>query len=108
MGHRKMAGLEASRALEKCEKGVQENAKTLKESSLTAQCYHKIRRLHDDKISSKGIAAEVTSLQQPHTRSIFMLYVCNVRHSHGRLACLLRACLSYVCVCVCVRVCVSV
>ena len=65
-----MAGLEASRALEKCEKGVQENARTLKESSLTAQCYHKIRRLHDDKVSLKGIAAEVTSLHiRVHTHA---------------------------------------
>jgi hypothetical protein len=94
-----MAGLEASRALEKCEKGVQENARTLKESSLTAQCYNKIRRLHDDKISFKSIAAEVTSLHirvhthaQPYTCAYTHVHICHVGNTHAH-ACALPACL---------------
>lgn len=51
------------RAQEKYAKGVQENSRSLKESFLTALCYRKIQRLHDDKIGLKGIAAEVSPMR---------------------------------------------
>ena len=59
------------RAQEKYANGVREHSRTLKESFLTAQCYHKIQRLHDDKIGLKGIASEV-SFRTPRLLTAFV------------------------------------
>ena len=43
----------------KVRRSIDETVKALTASNLSSTCYHKIRRLHDDKISNKGIASEV-------------------------------------------------